>query len=259
MATYKKIVDVETMAEATETMNVLVENAGSLKKVPVGKIGGGSATFGDFSTTELLLPEQHIQCGYIGYSNAEILTDEQIIQLELGKMYRVNLDGIDYDCVCRENYVDRGGLYIGASVAYPDISEEAEYPFTYCVNDNFGGSTMHASEGEHTFSIFSINRDIRRIDMSFMPTAIIDLSNESAIVCTNMTYAEAVELLKVGKFSAMLVWREKDDSGTIIAAGYSTAAFVDFYGDSDSSSINLVWVDGPELIWTASGFTMPPA
>lgn len=41
MATYKKIVDVETMAEVTETTNVLVENAGSLMKVPASAIGGG--------------------------------------------------------------------------------------------------------------------------------------------------------------------------------------------------------------------------
>lgn len=43
MANYKNIVDVESVAEATESMNVLVEDAGSLKKVPAGgMIGGGS-------------------------------------------------------------------------------------------------------------------------------------------------------------------------------------------------------------------------
>lgn len=42
MANYKNIVDVESVAEATESMNVLVEDAGSLKKVPAGgMIGGG--------------------------------------------------------------------------------------------------------------------------------------------------------------------------------------------------------------------------
>lgn len=43
MANYKSIVDIESVAEATESMNVLVEDAGSLKKVPAGgMIGGGS-------------------------------------------------------------------------------------------------------------------------------------------------------------------------------------------------------------------------
>lgn len=41
MATYKKIVDVETVAEATENMNVLVEENGALKKVPSKEVGGG--------------------------------------------------------------------------------------------------------------------------------------------------------------------------------------------------------------------------
>lgn len=44
MATYKKIVDVETVAEATESMNVLVEDAGSLKKVPMGNVGGENSS-----------------------------------------------------------------------------------------------------------------------------------------------------------------------------------------------------------------------
>lgn len=45
MATYKRIVDVETVAEATETMNVLVEDAGTLKKVSMENIGGGNGNF----------------------------------------------------------------------------------------------------------------------------------------------------------------------------------------------------------------------
>lgn len=46
MANYKSIVDIESVAEATESMNVLVEDAGSLKKVPAGgMIGGGSGNF----------------------------------------------------------------------------------------------------------------------------------------------------------------------------------------------------------------------
>lgn len=41
MATYKKIVDVETVAEATENMNVLVEENGALKKINIAGVGGG--------------------------------------------------------------------------------------------------------------------------------------------------------------------------------------------------------------------------
>lgn len=42
MANYKSIIDVESVAQATEEMNVLVEDAGSLKKVPAGGMIGGS-------------------------------------------------------------------------------------------------------------------------------------------------------------------------------------------------------------------------
>lgn len=38
MATYKRIVDVDTVTEATENMSILVEDTGSLKKVPMGNV-----------------------------------------------------------------------------------------------------------------------------------------------------------------------------------------------------------------------------
>ena len=40
MANYKKIVDVDVLAEASESTNVLVEENGSLKKVPASAVGG---------------------------------------------------------------------------------------------------------------------------------------------------------------------------------------------------------------------------
>lgn len=42
MVNYKKITDVESVSSTTETMNVLVEDNGSLKKVPAANMGGGS-------------------------------------------------------------------------------------------------------------------------------------------------------------------------------------------------------------------------
>lgn len=41
MATYKRITDVEVV-EKNDNMNVLVEDAGALKKIPAAQVGGGS-------------------------------------------------------------------------------------------------------------------------------------------------------------------------------------------------------------------------
>lgn len=41
MATYKKITDVDVV-EKNDQMNVLVDDSGALKKVPVGEMGGGN-------------------------------------------------------------------------------------------------------------------------------------------------------------------------------------------------------------------------
>ena len=46
MVNYKKITDVESVSSTTETMNVLVEDNGSLKKVPAANIGGGGSSIG---------------------------------------------------------------------------------------------------------------------------------------------------------------------------------------------------------------------
>ena len=46
MVNYKKITDVESVSSTTETMNVLVEDNGSLKKVPAANMGVGSGSIG---------------------------------------------------------------------------------------------------------------------------------------------------------------------------------------------------------------------
>ena len=45
MANYKRITDVDVLTEASEVTNVLVEENGSLKKVPASSLGGGNGNF----------------------------------------------------------------------------------------------------------------------------------------------------------------------------------------------------------------------
>ena len=47
MATYKRITDVEVV-EKNDNMNVLVEDAGTLKKIPASQVGGGNGIGGIF-------------------------------------------------------------------------------------------------------------------------------------------------------------------------------------------------------------------
>ena len=54
MVNYKKITDVESVSSTTETMNVLVEDNGSLKKVPAANMGGGNTTYSANMTYEEL-------------------------------------------------------------------------------------------------------------------------------------------------------------------------------------------------------------
>lgn len=73
MANYKSIIDVESVAQATEEMNVLVEDSGSLKKVPAGgMIGGGGnmcvITISNSETATYAVPVTYTYTASMGYS-----------------------------------------------------------------------------------------------------------------------------------------------------------------------------------------------
>jgi hypothetical protein len=51
MATYKRITDVQVV-EKNDNMNVLVEDAGTLKKIPAAQVGGGGSIGGIFVLEE---------------------------------------------------------------------------------------------------------------------------------------------------------------------------------------------------------------
>lgn len=80
MATYKKIVDVETVAEATESMNVLVEDAGSLKKMSMENLGGGGGTVTFIHSSSGNITDDSYFLGKIAEGNDISVNDDTVVQ-----------------------------------------------------------------------------------------------------------------------------------------------------------------------------------
>ena len=82
MANYKNIVDVEMLAEAGESTNVLVEEGGSLKKIPSSAIGGKST--GGNAGVFVIHPSPGMpDCLLIGYAEegeTEPVSNEMVMQ-----------------------------------------------------------------------------------------------------------------------------------------------------------------------------------
>lgn len=133
MANYKKISEIETVTEVTESMNVLIEDNGILKKVSSGgNIGGGGVK-------TIVLIQSEFSPG-VGYSNSS-----RICTCETGEMYGDVLnyftEGIPFMVLIKEIY-DTSAGYTIVSKIYPDtnngesfITIEGDQTFYWCENN----------------------------------------------------------------------------------------------------------------------------
>lgn len=95
MANYRKITDVEVLAEASESTNVLVEENGSLKKMAMANMGGGNGSVAFIRNSD----SGYIEGGMYDfiniddYSVIEQATNDKVEQaLKNGIVYVVNSD-----------------------------------------------------------------------------------------------------------------------------------------------------------------------
>lgn len=118
MANYKKISEIETVTEVTESMNVLIEDNGVLKKVSSGgNIGGGGVK-------TIVLVQDSYAPG-VGYINSP-----KICTCETGETYADVLnyfnEGIPFMILIKEIY-DTSAGYTIASRVYPEYINDDIY------------------------------------------------------------------------------------------------------------------------------------
>ena len=118
MANYKKISEIETVAEVTESMNVLIEDNGVLKKVSSGgNIGGGGV--------KTIILVQNSYAPGVGYSNSP-----KTCICETGESYNDVVgyfnDEIPFMILIKEIY-DTSAGYTIASKVYPETNNGASF------------------------------------------------------------------------------------------------------------------------------------
>ena len=114
MATYKRIIDVETVAEVTENMNVLVEDTGTLKKVPANKIGGSNGV--EFT---YIHEDPAMESGYAFGRQSE--DGEMVTAINLAEAMQNGIVFIDYSNEESPDYIpSRSEMLIGYQYYYGD-------------------------------------------------------------------------------------------------------------------------------------------
>ena len=136
MANYRKITDVEVLAEASESTNVLVEENGALKKMAMANMGGGNGSVAFIKWRE----SDDFPNGPYDFINPE---DFSVIEPATNSKVRQAIEnGIVYHVIDNSESND----YFASPIlmAYlsedPNQNEYVVYAFTGC-----GSSMMHFS------------------------------------------------------------------------------------------------------------------
>jgi hypothetical protein len=124
MAEFKRLSDVEVVAEPTESANVLIEENGVIKKAPktaVGGAGGGVSSWNDL-TDKPFGEEENVLYSFTGTVGVDSTTDELKTTFQLNgsaasfiediREYTVVLNGVEYHQVL-SNFDLVMGYYLG--------------------------------------------------------------------------------------------------------------------------------------------------
>lgn len=197
---FKKLSDVEVVAEPAESANVLIEENGVIKKAPktaVGGAGGGVTSwndltdkpFGEVVTEELCLSETEFQfegsniSENDGYLGGELQTSDSVV---------VMFDGVRYELEVDEaGGIGNYGLK-NPDHNYSDVPFYIEYRFEYdpVIRHVL---TLYIREPEtatHTISVIKIAKTFNKIPAEYLPE--VD-SDESAAPVTFeiLTYGDS--------------------------------------------------------------------
>lgn len=121
MANYKNIVDVETLNQTSEATNVLVEEAGSLRKIPSSKIGGGNSKTIVFNHYDTWSNDSNVT-----YEEFEELYNNNGFETIIVKEYSEDDDSYEFYYCGSIYHMSEGGYCLGfrnwgyEMIFYPD-------------------------------------------------------------------------------------------------------------------------------------------
>lgn len=208
MAEFKKLSDVEVVAEPAESANVLIEEDGVIKKAPKTAVGGnGDVSWNDLTdkpfyeevTTTILIPETE---GVVITFDHYIEYDSSVIpSWNEGDILTIKWDGVEYEAVCEYNSeIDENAYFFNVNGMWVMFRQ-------YDCIDSMGSQVL--VEGDiHTYSVYKKESTIKKIDKKFISetewdaviTGSADTENgETNYTLTFGTYESLVQKLNNGE------------------------------------------------------------
>lgn len=203
MAEFKKLSEVEVVAEPTESANVLIEEDGVIKKAPKTAVGGGS---GDVSWNDLTDKPFYEIAGETIFDETVDFNDDDsygfanALPLVNGNPYTVFIDGVEYNTIA---YYESPDIYLSP---IPEVDGEDFMIYDYGLH--------HDSRGIHTLKIVDqTNAYIKQIDEKFVPgLPILIKVYQEAITDSvveyrcDLTEGEIEQLMAQGRFLYVAIY-----------------------------------------------------
>jgi hypothetical protein len=165
---FKRLSDVEVVAEPAESANVLIEENGVIKKASKDAVGGATS-WNDLTDKPFYTGEPAETVLFEG-----VVENEAAINIELvaDKQYTVIFDDVEYVLTAK---ADGEWVYIGSDTMWWDEDyDDTEPPFCMGSGEGEGWFYTVDDENQHTMKITAVIAPIHTLDEKYLPKMTYD-------------------------------------------------------------------------------------
>lgn len=179
---FTKLPEVAILDNLTENAHLIVEDGGKTRRFPASEFSGGDTVLDENGKLmQNVLPEGY---PYIVGSTEYFLIEETthnfedyqwevtspLFEIEIGKTYIVVWDGVEYECVTKNQYESH--IWLGDGTA---ISLEPDESKPFCIANIYGRCFVYTPHTgmNHTFSVKWKVQDIQKMSKDFLPDGVV--------------------------------------------------------------------------------------
>jgi hypothetical protein len=203
MAEFKKLSDVEAVAEPTESANVLIEENGVIKKAPKTAVGGGTgggvSSWNDLTdkpfsiSIEKIATTGEVNVSFDNFGSCTIPAGEMLDYLYGDQALNVKYNGVEYICT---------GETVSVRTIFGDTSF-INYPFYFMIDPyTMVDIAFTANDtSDSTIEIYLAKEVINPIEERFIPDSIARINDISWNDLTDKPFYEEYLILHQGTYT----------------------------------------------------------
>lgn len=194
---FTKLPEVAILDNLTENAHLIVEDGGKTRRFPASEFSGGDTVLDENGKLmQNVLPEGY---PYIVGSTEYFLIEETthnfedyqwevtspLFEIEIGKTYIVVWDGVEYECVTKNQYESH--IWLGDGTA---ISLEPDESKPFCIANIYGRCFVYTPQSgmSHTFSVKWKVQDIQKMSKDLLPDGVV--TEDCAVGVRDNSYNE---------------------------------------------------------------------